>query len=197
MFRTLIAAAALICGALVVPAGTQAANLSQTQHFAGASAESLFDLYMSGAGQESITGLPASYVTVDGEPVERGNVGDQLMAFCFEPEQCGLHARVLDVEEGDGVYTVVMSWWNFGWVSATDPAVYTVEQRGAPDSTLILTFRDTATGAQIELVQANVPDYTVSIPSPDGTVEEGPLSQIVNTHWNTLYWDGVRRLASN
>lgn len=177
--------------------GAQAATLSQTQHFAGASAEALFDLYLTGTGQESITGLPASYLSVDGEPVDRGGVGDRLLAFCFEPEQCGLHARILDVEAGDGVYTVVMSWWNFGWVSATDPDVYTVEQRGAPDSTLVLTFRDTETGAQIELVQVNVPDYTVRIPSPDGTVEEGPLSQIVNTHWNTLYWDGMRRQVSN
>ena len=177
--------------------GAQAATLSQTQHFAGASAQSLFDLYMTASGQEAITGLPASYLTVDGEPVERGEVGDQLLAFCFQPEQCGLHARVLDVEAGDGVYTVVMAWWNFGWVSAADPAVYTVDQRGALDSTLVLTFRDTPTGAQIELVQVNVPDYAVSIPSPDGTVEEGPLSQIVNTHWNTLYWDGVRRQIAN
>lgn len=197
MFRSMIVAAVVTIGALGITAGGQAATLSQTQHFAGASAEVLYDLYMTGAGQESITGLPASYLSVDGEPVDRGDVGDQLLAFCFQPEQCGLHARVLDTEAGDGVYTVVMSWWNFGWVSATDPSVYSVEQRGAPDSTLVLTFRDTPSGAQIELVQVNVPDYTVSIPNPDGPTEQGPLSQIVNTHWNTLYWDGVRRLASN
>ncbi|MEM7442416.1 MAG: hypothetical protein AAF414_03680 [Pseudomonadota bacterium] len=193
MVRSLVLAAALAGGI----ASAQAATLSQTQHFSGASAEALFDMYMTGAGQESITGLPASYMSSTGEPVDRGGVGDQLMAFCFQPEQCGLHGQVIDVEEAEGVYTVVMSWWNFGWVSATDPAVYTVEQRGAPDSTLVLTFRDTPTGAQIELVQANVPDYTVTIPSPDGMVEEGPLSQIVNTHWNTLYWDNMRQLASN
>ncbi len=195
MLRPIITAIAIATA--FAATGAQAATLSQTQHFAGASAQSLFDLYMTASGQEAITGLPASYLTVDGEPVERGEVGDQLLAFCFQPEQCGLHARVLDMEAGDGVYTVVMAWWNFGWVSAADPAVYTVDQRGALDSTLVLTFRDTSTGAQIELVQVNVPDYAVSIPSPDGTVEEGPLSQIVNTHWNTLYWDGVRRQIAN
>lgn len=195
MLRPIVTAIAIATACAAT--GGQAATLSQTQHFVDASAESLFDLYMTASGQEAITGLPASYLTVDGEPVERGDVGDQLLAFCFQPEQCGLHARVLDMEAGDGVYTVVMAWWNFGWVSAADPAVYTVDQRGAPDSTLVLTFRDTPTGAQIELVQVNVPDYAVSIPSPDGTVEEGPLSQIVNTHWNTLYWDGVRRQIAN
>lgn len=195
MLRPIVAAIA-VSTAFAATAG-QGATLSQTQHFAGASAQSLFDLYMTASGQEAITGLPASYLTVDGEPVERGAVGDQLLAFCFQPEQCGLHARVLDVEASAGVYTVVMAWWNFGWVSAADPAVYTVDQRGALDSTLVLTFRDTPSGAQIELVQVNVPDYHVSIPSPDGTVEEGPLSQIVNTHWNTLYWDGMRRQIDN
>ncbi|MEO1223611.1 MAG: hypothetical protein AAFX92_05240 [Pseudomonadota bacterium] len=195
MLRPIVTAIAVATA--LAATGSQAATLSQTQHFAGASAQSLFDLYMTASGQEAITGLPASYLTVDGEQVERGEIGDQLLAFCFQPEQCGLHARVLDVEASDGVYTVVMAWWNFGWVSAADPAVYTVDQRGALDSTLVLTFRDTATGAQIELVQVNVPDYQVSIPSPDGTVEEGPLSQIVNTHWNTLYWDGVRRQIAN
>ncbi len=67
--------------------------------------------------------------------------------------------------------------------------------RGA-DGVLIITFRDTLRGAQIELVQANVPDYPVVIPNPDGTEENGPLSTIVNTHWNTLYWDKLRALVS-
>ena len=58
----------------------------------------------------------------------------------------------------------------------------------------MLTFSDTLNGAQIELVQVNVPDYKVRIPSPDGSEEVGPLSHIVNTHWNTLYWDGFRRI---
>lgn len=197
MSRSLLAAVALVSSVAATAGGAQAATLSQTQHFSGASAEALFDLYLTGAGQQAITGLPASYVSADGAPVDRGDVGDRLRAFCFEPEQCGLDAQVLGIDESDGVYTVVMSWWNFGWVSATDPAAYTVEQRGAPDSILVLTFRDTPRGAQIELVQVNVPDYAVSIPNPDGTVEDGPLSRIVNTHWNTLYWDGVRALVAD
>lgn len=44
--------------------------------------------------------------------------------------------------------------------------------------------------------QANVPDYRVAIPAPDGSEETGPLSRIVNTHWNTLYWDSIRKLNS-
>jgi hypothetical protein len=187
---------AVLLTELLAASIASAATLSQTVHFPGGKAADLFCLYMTGAGQERITGLPAQYLNAKGEPVERGSVGDTLQAFCFEPGKCGLDAKVVAVDESPGAYTVVMSWWNFGWVSAVDPADYTVEQRGAPASTLVLTFRDTLAGAQVELVQVNVPDYKVVIPNPDGSKETGPLSRIVNTHWNTLYWDGVRRFVA-
>jgi hypothetical protein len=151
---------------------------------------------MSADGQQAITGLPAKYLDADGDTTDDPGVGDRLLAFCFEPDMCALDAQVLAVQESPGENAVVMSWWNFGWVSAVDAADYTVDQRGAPDSTLVLTFRDRPAGAEIELVQVNVPDYKVRIPNPDGSEEIGPLSQIVNTHWNTLYWDGVRRLSA-
>lgn len=187
--------AVIFAAGLIASSTAGAATLQQTVHFIGADASELAELYLTGAGQEQITGLPARYLGPDGAAVERAAPGDRLEAFCFEPDMCGLHARLVDFAESDGRYTVVMSWWNFGWVSAADPADYSVEGRGAPDSTLVLTFRDTARGAEIQLVQVNVPDYRVVIPSPDGTKETGPLSTIVNTHWNTLYWDGVRRLV--
>lgn len=190
MRRLLLSFASMLTATLA-----NAATLEQTVHFAGASAADLFALYASGTGHERITGLPARYTGADGVVVATASVGDRLEAFCFEPEMCGLNARVVDIAESDGAFTMVMSWWNFGWVSAVDPADYTVEGRGAPDSTLVLTFRDTLEGAEIQLVQVNVPDYKVVIPNPDGSSETGPLSRIVNTHWNTLYWDGLRRLA--
>jgi hypothetical protein len=185
-----------IAAFLLAGSAAHAATLQQTVHFSGASASDLFGLYMTADGQQQITGLPARYLDADGSIVARGSVGDRLEAFCFEPNQCGLAARILDIVESDGRYIVVMSWWNFGWASAADEADYTVEGRGAPDSTLVLTFADTPAGAEIRLVQANVPDYKVVIPNPDGSTETGPLSQIVNTHWNTLYWDGARRLTA-
>lgn len=190
MLRASVFVSAVLSASIASPA-----TLTQTVHFTGAKAADLFGLYMTGAGQERITGLPARYLNDKGEAVDRGSVGDRLEAFCFEPTKCGLDAKVLAVDESPGAYTVVMSWWNFGWVSALDASDYSLDQRGAPDSTLVLAFRDTPGGAQIELTQANVPDYKVVIPNPDGSKETGPLSRIVNTHWNTLYWDGVRRLV--
>ncbi len=170
-----------------------AATLAQTIHFPGASAKALHALYTTSAGHQSVTGLPATYKTPDGSAAKEAQTGGSLDAFCFKPDMCALNARVLDMSSAPGVYSVTMAWWNFGWVSALDPADMVVEGRGAPDSTLVLTFRDTLRGAQIELVQVNVPDYKVRIPNPDQTEEIGPLSTIVNTHWNLLYWDGFRK----
>ncbi|MCP4305608.1 MAG: hypothetical protein GY788_12200 [bacterium] len=192
MLRTIVVAAGMTLATAV-----SAATLTQTAHFPEADAGQLFALYMSADGQQKITGFPARYTDDAGDPVEAAGVGDRLAGFCFTEEQCGLDARIVDVQEAPGVHTVVMSWWNFGWVSAVDPADASAGPRGAPDSTLILTFRDVPTGAQIELVQVNVPDYKVVIPSPDGSEEVGPLSRIVNTHWNTLYWDKMRALEMN
>ncbi len=190
MWRSVIGIGLL---ATATASAASAATLQQTTHFVGADAKALFDLYVSGEGHSAVTGFPARFVSAAGEEVARASAGDEMFAFCFEPEMCGLHARVLHIQEAPGQYTLVLGWWAFGWVMATDEAHYTVEGRGAPDSTLVLTFKDTPAGAQIELVQANVPDYEVRLENPDGSVEIGPLSQIVNTHWSTLYWDAYRR----
>ncbi len=187
---------AIILGGLLLSQPAVAANLEQTVHFNGADAGALFELYTTTAGHSQITGLPAQYKSESGEAADAAQVGGTLDAFCFEPGKCGLSGRVLDVANSDGVHTITMSWWNFGWVSAVDPLDLTVEGRGAPDSIAVVTFRDTLRGAQVELVQVNVPDYKVSIPNPDQTVEQGALSAIVNTHWNTLYWDNIRRIVA-
>lgn len=189
MLKTVLMTAGLFMLSLTA----NAATLSQTIHFPGASADGLFELYATSEGHKAVTGLPASYKSPTGAPSDRAEIGGSLDAFCFNPDMCALNARVLDMSNGKGVHSITMAWWNFGWVSAIDPADLTVEGRGAPDSTLVLTFRDTLRGAQIELVQVNVPDFKVRIPNPDKTEEIGPLSTIVNTHWNLLYWDGFRR----
>lgn len=190
--KAMAAAAALLAASPAL-----AATLSQTIHFPGASAAQLFDLYATTAGHSAVTGVPAQFFDGNGGAVEGAMAGGSLDAFCFQPDQCALKARVLDIADHGSTKTITLSWWNFGWVAATDPANLTVEGRGSPDSILVLTFRDTLRGAEIQLVQANVPDYAVRIPNPDGTEETGPLSTIVNTHWNLLYWDGFRREASN
>jgi len=46
------------------------------------------------------------------------------------------------------------------------------------------------TKGKCQLVQVNVPDYKVSVPQ---TGEIGALSSIVNTHWNLLYWEPMKK----
>ncbi len=58
------------------------------------------------------------------------------------------------------------------------------------DSTVVLTFNKNIAGTEIQLVQVNVPDYKVSVPE---TGEVGSLSSIVNTHWNLLYWEPMKK----
>lgn len=188
---------ALGCFIALWMAPVSAATLSQTIHFPGASADVLFDVYATSEGHQKVTGFPASYRDADGATLDRATTGSALNAFCFKPEQCALNARVLDISSIPGQHTITLSWWNFGWASPAEAGDLSVEGRGAPDSIAVVTFRDTHIGAQIELVQVNVPDYKVNIPNPDGSVETGALSSIVNTHWNTLYWDGFRKLNQN
>jgi hypothetical protein len=80
---------------------------------------------------------------------------------------------------------IVLTWKNMVWNFALDPSEVT-----DLDSTVVLTFRKNLAGAEIQLVQANVPDYKVSVPE---TGEIGSLSSIVNTHWSLLYWEPMRR----
>jgi uncharacterized protein YndB with AHSA1/START domain len=117
--------------------------------------------------------------------VAYGQEGDELRAFGFTgPDgqpQFSLYARILQLVPGK---LIVLTWKNMVWNYALDPSEITDLA-----STVVLTFKKNLTGAEIQLVQANVPDYKVSVPE---TGEIGALSSIVNTHWSLLYWEPIR-----
>lgn len=118
--------------------------------------------------------------------VEAGQVGDGLSAFGM-PGPDGkitysVAARILELIPDR---LIVMSWRNKVWDLALDPSDIT----DLP-STVVLTFRDNFAGAEIRLVQVNIPHYKVHVPD---TGEVGPLSDIVNTHWSLLYWEPMRQ----
>ena len=96
--------------------------------------------------------------------------------------QFSLTAKILHLVPGR---VIVLTWKNMVWNCALDPSEVT-----DLDSTVVLTFQKNITGAEIQLVQVNVPDYKVSVPE---TGEIGSLSSIVNTHWSLLYWEPMRR----
>jgi hypothetical protein len=162
--------------------------IAQTAHFPGVSPETLYNAYLSAKDHSAMIAgsLGAVYLRPGEGAVAQGKVGDILRAFAAPgPDgetQYSVNARILELVPGR---LIVMAWKNRVWNEALDPSEVT-----DLDSTLVLTFKKNLAGAEIQLVQANVPDYKVRIAEAG---EEGPLSAIVNTHWNLLYWEPMRK----
>lgn len=162
--------------------------IAQTIQFTEVSPETLYTAYLSSKEHSAMTAgsRPASFFRPGDGEVAYGKEGDELRAFGFSgPDgqtQFSLTAKILQLVPGR---VIVLTWKNMVWNFALDPSKIT-----DLDSTVVLTFRKNIAGAEIQLVQVNVPDYKVSIPE---TGEIGSLSSIVNTHWNLLYWEPMRR----
>ena len=166
--------------------------LSQTVQFNGSSAEALYRAYLSSAQHAAMTvdGTYAATYRQRGDDVDTGAVGDELWVVGPAAEdgnvQYSVSARVLELVPD---LLIVLSWKNKAW----DLAVEQSEVTDLP-STLVLTFTGNFMGAEIHLSQTNIPNYRVQIPE---TGEVGPLSEIVDRHWNILYWDPMRRYFAN
>jgi len=162
--------------------------LSQTIQFNGASAGALYRAYLSSLQHAAMTvdGTYAATYRRRGEDVDTGAVGDELWAIGPAADdgkvQYSVSARVLELVPDR---LVVLSWKNKAWDLAVEPS----EVTDLP-STLVLTFTGNFMGAEIHLCQTNIPNYQVRIPE---TGEIGPLSEIVDRHWNILYWDPMRQ----
>ena len=161
--------------------------IAQTVQFTGISPETLYTAYLSSREHSAMTAgsRPAFFFRPGDGEVTHGQEGDELRAFGFTgPDgqpQFSLHARILQLVPGK---LIVLTWKTMVWNCALDPSEIT-----DLDATVVLTFKKNLAGAEIQLVQANVPDYKVSVPE---TGEIGALSSIVNTHWNLLYWEPMR-----
>lgn len=166
--------------------------LSQTIQFNGTNAESLYSAYLSSAQHAAMTldGTYAATYRRHGDDVDTGAAGDELWAIGAAAGdgkvQYSVSARVLELVPGR---LIVLSWKNKAWDLALDPG----EVTDLP-STLVLTFTGNFMGAEIHLSQTNIPNYQVRIPE---TGEVGPLSEIVDRHWNILYWDPMRHYFAN
>ena len=161
--------------------------IAQTMQFTGVSPETLYNAYLSSSEHSAMTAgsRPAFFSRPSEGEVDRGQEGDELFAFGFSGPDGQTHfsltAKIVQLVPGK---VIVMTWKNMVWNFALDPSEIT-----DLDSTVILTFRKNFAGAEIQLVQVNIPDYKVSVPE---TGEIGSLSSIVNTHWNILYWEPMK-----
>jgi uncharacterized protein YndB with AHSA1/START domain len=162
--------------------------ISQTAHFVGLTPDALYDAYLSSKVHSAMTAnaRPATFFRSHVGEVPNGAEHDELRAFGFPGPDGKIHfflkAQILQLIPKK---KIVLSWKNQSWNLAVD-------QKEVTDlpSTVVLSFRTNAEGAEIQLVQADVPDYKVKIPASG---EVGPLSTLVNTHWNVLYWEPMRR----
>lgn len=166
-----------------------AATLCQTVQFMGQSPDVLYDAYLSSKdhGAMSLDGKQrVLYYRPGTGPVAIGKEGDELRAFeVAGPEgriQYRVTGKVLKLVPGK---LIVMAWRNLAWGMAVNPAEVT-----DLDSTVVLTFKRNSAGAEIQFVQVNVPDYLVKL---EDSGETGPLSSLVNTHWNLVYWEPMKR----
>lgn len=175
---------ALVVGlSAAAPTTFRAGPIVQTVQFKGATPEMLYDMFLNSKEHEAASGHGP--VTVD------PRVGGRLVAFALPPAACAawrgctptanalVTATFLKLVPGR---EIVMAWKNLAWQQAVNPADVT-----ELESIVTLTFTKNSDGAQIELVQVNVPDYPVKLPD-----SQGPLSALVNTHWNTVYWENWR-----
>jgi uncharacterized protein YndB with AHSA1/START domain len=168
--------------------GEQLAMIVQTAQFTGVSPEVLYHTYLSSSEHAAMTAdqRPAVFVRPGEGVVARGEEGDELRAFGYPgfdgQTQFSLHAKILQLVPEK---LIVLTWKNMVWNYALDRSEVT-----DLDSTVILTFQKNLAGAEIQLVQVNVPEYTVRVPE---TGEVGSLRSIVNTHWSLLYWEPMRQ----
>lgn len=162
--------------------------IAQTAQFTGVSPEALYYAYLSSSEHSAMTAdqRPAIFFRPGEGVVAHGEEGDELRAFGYlgfdGQTQFSLTARIVHLVPEK---LIVLTWKNQVWNYALDHSEVT-----DLDSTVILTFHENLAGAEIQLVQVNVPDYTVHVPE---TGETGSLRSIVNTHWNLLYWEPMRR----
>jgi hypothetical protein len=183
--------------------------IAQTAVFTGVSPEALYEAFLSAREHCAMTvdGVRPAVFLRDGAPViGHPRVGDELRAVGLtDPQQRPVYvveATILALVPGK---TIVLSWKNVAWRLALDPKKIT----DVP-STAVLLFRKNVAGAEIQLVQVDVPDYEVRLPlvleeladivraeraaaqaAPGG--EFGPLSTLVNTHWSLVYWEPMKR----
>lgn len=162
--------------------------ISQTAHFPGLTPERLYSAFLSAEDHAAMTADGRQHVIYqrpDGTSTDGPQAGDRLLAF-GQPGGDGavgyrLTALLLDLVPSE---RIVMEWRTAAWDAATGTAT------GPATSVVVLRFADNVAGAEIRLDQVGVPAYEVHLPD---TGERGPLESIVNTHWNLLYWEPMRK----
>ena len=162
-----------------------AGNITQVAEFPGLTPQKLYDAYLSSGDHAAMTGFPATYYRASTKTeVAVGQEGDELRAFGMTGADGKLHyiiqAKLLRLVPGQ---EIVSTWKASTWNLPVDAAV--------PDCILVLTFHKTQAGAEIRLVQVNVPDFPDL--SDAKAAAAGTETDAVNTNWYFRYWEPMRK----
>lgn len=181
-FRNLL----LIAAFATVTGPALAGNVIQTEQFPGLTPETLYNAYLSAKDHAAMTGYPAMFYRPSTRTeVALGQEGDEWHAFGVPGKDGKLQyligGRFLRLVPGKEIVT---TWRAAGWADAAHP--------NGPDleSILIMTFKKTYAGAEIQLVQVNVPD-DVSV--DQATSEPTSETSHVNTNWYFRYWEPMHK----
>jgi uncharacterized protein YndB with AHSA1/START domain len=184
--RTYRSLAALFLLACSMPAF--AGNITQVAEFPGLTPQQLYDAFLSSKDHAAFTGFPATYYRPSSKSdVAVGQEGDELHAFGMNGPDGKLHyiidARLIHLVPGQEIVT---TWKASLWNLPTDGTV--------PDCVLVLTFHKTQAGAEIRLVQVNVPDFPdLADAKAAASGMAGTETDEVNTNWYFRYWEPMRK----
>ncbi len=181
IFKKTLSVALTVTG-LAWGAAVSAGNVIQTAEFPGVSAQVLYDTYLSAKGHAAMTGFPAHfYLPSTKADVAVGREGDEWGAFGVSGPDGKLKyligGKLLRLIPGR---EIVMTWQAADWSEGVSPA-----EAAVMESVLILTFKKTFAGAEIQLVQVNVPDTS---DKGAGDTEVTTEAEHVNTNWYFHYW---------
>ncbi|MGA9851665.1 MAG: SRPBCC domain-containing protein [Gammaproteobacteria bacterium] len=184
-YRALLAVNITLAIAWTVP--VFAGNVIQTAQFPGLSPGILYNAYLSSAEHSAMTGYPATYYRPSTKSdVTVGVEGDELRAFGIPAAggklQYLIGGRILRLIPNR---EIVMTWKANAWSEGIKPA-----EIPNLESVLILTFRKTFAGAEIQLVQVNVPDFGTTDPATSEVTTE---TTTVNTNWYYRYWSPMTK----
>jgi hypothetical protein len=175
----------MLCG-LLWNGPASAGNVIQTAEFPGIAPETLYNAYLSAKDHAAMTGYPAVYYRPSSKTeVAVAQEGDELRAFGV-PGKDGkqlylIGGRILKLVPGK---EIVSTWRAADWSDATHP------QGPDLESILILTFKKTYAGAEIQLVQVDVPD---DVDMDQATGEPTSETSHVNTNWYFRYWEPMHK----
>lgn len=183
--RTTIAVLLFATG-LLLSNFAAAGNVIQTAQFPGLAPETLYNAFLSAKDHTAMTGYPAMmWRPSTGAEVQVAQEGDEWHAFGVAGKdgkvQYLIGGRILRLIPGR---EIVMTWKAGSWTDAAHP------QAPQPESVLVLTFRKNYAGAEIDLVQVNVPDDTATDPATSELTSE---TSHVNTNWYFRYWQPMTK----